>query len=44
MADLSGMIVDPLPKIKERKFVEIDRDNFNQIMAAKASSCIKRFK
>lgn len=28
MADLSGMPTDPLPPIKQRKFVEIDRDNF----------------
>lgn len=34
MADLSGMIIDPLPKVKERKFVEIDRDNFNDILAS----------
>lgn len=34
MADLSGMPVDPLPKVKERKFVEIDRDNFNEIMGS----------
>lgn len=32
MADLSGMPADPLPKMKFRKFVEIDRDNFNDIM------------
>lgn len=32
MADLSGMSVDPLPRMKYRKFVEIDRDNFNDIM------------
>lgn len=32
MADLSGMPVDPLPRMKYRKFVEIDRDNFNEIM------------
>lgn len=32
IADLSGMSVDPLPKLKLRKFVEIDRDNFNDIM------------
>ncbi len=32
MADLSGMPVDPLPRMKYRKFVEIDRDNFNDIM------------
>jgi len=32
MADLSGKPEEPLPKLKERKFVEIDRDNFNDIM------------
>lgn len=33
MADLSGKPAEPLPKMKDRKFVEIDRDNFNDIMA-----------
>lgn len=33
MADLSGNPKDPLPKIKDRKFVEIDRDNFNSVLA-----------
>jgi type VI secretion system protein ImpB len=33
IADLSGKPEEPLPKMKERKFVEIDRDNFNDIMA-----------
>jgi type VI secretion system protein ImpB len=32
MADLSGKPEEPLPKVKDRKFVEIDRDNFNDIM------------
>lgn len=32
IADLAGVPADPLPKLKERKFVEIDRDNFNDIM------------
>ncbi len=32
MADLSGMPIDPLPKLKLRKFVEVDRDNFNDVM------------
>ncbi|RDK00744.1 type VI secretion system contractile sheath small subunit [Paraburkholderia lacunae] len=32
MADLSGQSADPLPKLKERRFVEIDRDNFDEIM------------
>ncbi len=34
LADLSGMPEEPLPKLKNRKFVEIDRDNFNEVMAA----------
>lgn len=32
MADLSGQPALPLPKLKERRFVEIDRDNFNEVM------------
>lgn len=34
MADLSGKREEPLPKLKERKFVEIDRDNFNEVLAS----------
>lgn len=34
LADLSGMPAEALPKMKERKFVEIDRDNFNDILAS----------
>ncbi|MDR1333542.1 MAG: type VI secretion system contractile sheath small subunit [Holosporales bacterium] len=33
LADLSGNPENPLPKLMKRKFVEIDRDNFNEIMA-----------
>jgi len=33
LADLSGQPKDALPRVKDRKFVEIDRDNFNQAMA-----------
>ena len=33
MADLSGQPLLPQPKMKDRRFVEIDRDNFNEIMA-----------
>ncbi len=36
MADLSGMPKDPLPVMKERKFVNIDRDNFNDVLAKSA--------
>lgn len=32
IADLSGNPEVPLPKIKDRKFVETDRDNFMEIM------------
>lgn len=32
MADLSGQPENPLPKFKERRFIEIDRDNFNDVM------------
>lgn len=34
MADLSGKPVEALPAVKDRKFVEIDRDNFNDVLAA----------
>lgn len=34
MADLSGKPAEALPKLKERKFVEIDRDNFNDVLAS----------
>ncbi len=32
LADLSGMVTDPLPPIKMRKFVEVDRDNLPEFM------------
>lgn len=32
LADLSGQPVQPLPKLKERRFVEIDRDNFDGVL------------
>jgi len=34
MSDLSGQSPKELPKLKERKFVEIDRDNFNDVLAS----------
>ncbi len=34
MADLSGMPAEELPKIKDRKFVEIDNGNINEIMSS----------
>ena len=33
MGDFVGKSEEPLPALKNRKFVEIDPDNFNQVMA-----------
>src|SRR3712207_1236216 len=33
LADLSGTPDKPLPPISKRKFVQIDRDNFNEVMS-----------
>src|SRR5690242_1501940 len=33
LADLSGKPEEPLPKLKDRKFIDIDRDNFNKVLA-----------
>ena len=33
LGDLSGKPDEPLPKLKDRKFIEIDRDNFNNVLA-----------
>jgi type VI secretion system protein ImpB len=32
LGDLSGKPDEPLPKLKDRKFIEIDRDNFNKVL------------
>ncbi len=32
LADLSGKPEEPLPRMKDRKFVEIDRDNFDTVL------------
>ena len=34
LADLAGLPATPLPPLKERKFIDIDRDNFNDVMAS----------
>jgi type VI secretion system protein ImpB len=34
LADLSGKPEEALPRMADRKFVEIDRDNFNDLMAS----------
>jgi type VI secretion system protein ImpB len=33
LADLSGRPKEALPKLRDRKFVSIDRDNFNEVLA-----------
>ena len=33
MGDYSGKPDQPLPRVKDRKFIEIDRDNFNQVLS-----------
>src|SRR5947208_8928129 len=33
LSDLSGKPAEPLPRLKDRKFVEIDRDNFNKVLS-----------
>lgn len=32
LGDLSGKPAEELPRLKDRKFVNIDRDNFNEVM------------
>jgi type VI secretion system protein ImpB len=32
LADLSGQPLVPPPKFKERRFIDVDRDNFNEVM------------
>lgn len=34
LGDYSGRPKSPLPKMKDRKFVEIDRDNFDEVLKA----------
>jgi type VI secretion system protein ImpB len=33
LADLSGQPAKPLPAVKDRNFIEIDRDNFDKVLA-----------
>lgn len=33
LGDFTGKPVDPLPRVRDRKFVEIDRDNFDNVLA-----------
>ncbi len=34
LADLAGSPATPLPALKDRKFIDIDRDNINDVMAS----------
>jgi len=34
LGDFSGNPEEPLPRVKDRKLIEIDRDNFDQVLAA----------
>lgn len=36
LGDFSGNPANPLPPLKDRKFIEIDRDNFNKVLAGMA--------
>ncbi|MDR1063547.1 MAG: type VI secretion system contractile sheath small subunit [Azoarcus sp.] len=36
LGDYSGQPEEPLPKLKERKFVQIDRDNFDDVLKGMA--------
>ncbi len=33
LGDFSGKPADPLPRVRDRKFVEVDRDNFDGVLA-----------
>jgi type VI secretion system protein ImpB len=33
LGDFTGKPAEPLPRLKDRKFVNIDRDNFDQVLA-----------
>jgi type VI secretion system protein ImpB len=36
LGDFSGQPVEPLARLKDRKLIEIDRDNFDQVLEAQA--------
>lgn len=36
LGDYSGNPAEPLPKLKDRKFVSVDRDNFDEVMKGMA--------
>ena len=42
LADLAGQPAQALPKVKDRKFVEIDRENFNDVLASTGPRAVLR--
>jgi type VI secretion system protein ImpB len=44
LGDFSGKPEEPLPKIKDRKFVSVDRDNFDEVMAGMTPRAVFRVK
>lgn len=44
MGDFSGNSENPLPKLKDRKFVNVDMDNFDDVMEGMAPRAVYRVK
>ncbi|WP_313219249.1 type VI secretion system contractile sheath small subunit, partial [Stenotrophomonas sp.] len=42
LGDLSGNPEQPLPKVKDRKFVNVDLDNFDEVMEGVAPRAVYR--
>ncbi|KAA0253312.1 type VI secretion system contractile sheath small subunit [Acidobacteria bacterium ACD] len=42
LGDYSGQPENPLPRLKDRKITEVDRDNFDQVLSAMAPRVIVR--
>lgn len=42
LGDFSGQPEEPLPKIKDRKFVNVDLDNFDEVMEGMAPRAVYR--
>ena len=42
MGDYSGHNKEPLPKLKDRKFVQVDRDNFDDVLKGMAPRLVLR--
>ncbi|MBO0797996.1 MAG: type VI secretion system contractile sheath small subunit, partial [Blastocatellia bacterium] len=42
MGEFTGNPAEPLPRVRDRKFVQIDRDNFDQVMAGMKPRLVMR--